>query len=58
MNHRSSVERTRWCQNRGVDVAPGPIWRKPVYWPGGTRHRGGVSLIWALMLNCGNLLQR
>ena len=28
------------------------------YWPGGTRHRGGVSLIWALMLNCGNLSQR
>lgn len=48
----------RWHQNWGGDVAPGQVWRKPAYWPGGVRHRGGVSLIWALMVNCGNLSQR
>lgn len=37
---------------------PGQIWRVPVYWPDDIRHRGDVSLIWALMLNCGNLSQR
>jgi hypothetical protein len=30
----------------------------PVDCPGGARHRGGVSLIRALMLNCGNLSPR
>jgi hypothetical protein len=48
----------RWRQNWGVDVAPGQAWRKPAYWPDGARHRGGVSLIRALTLNCGNLSQR
>ena len=27
----------------------------PADWPSGTRHRGGVSLVWALVLNCGIL---
>jgi len=48
----------RWRQNWGVGVAPGRIWRRPANWPGGARHRGGVSLIRALTLNCGNLSQR
>ena len=30
----------------------------PAYWPGGVRHRGGVILVLALMLNCGNLSSR
>jgi len=30
----------------------------PVDWPDGVRHRGGVILIRALMLNCGNLSPR
>jgi len=30
----------------------------PADCPDGARHRGGVSLIRALMLNCGNLLPR
>lgn len=30
----------------------------PADCPGGARHRGGVSLIRALMLNCGNLSPR
>lgn len=29
----------------GVDMAPGRIWRTPVYWPGGARHGGDASLI-------------
>ena len=30
----------------GVKVRPsGRAWRKPVYWPGGARRRGGVSLV-------------
>jgi hypothetical protein len=33
-------------------------WHEPVYWPSGTRHRGGVILIWAFTLNCGNLPRR
>ena len=51
-------KRLRRRQNWGVNVAPGRVWRKPAYWPGGARHTGGVSLIRALMLNCGNLSQR
>jgi len=58
VNHRLIVESLRWGQNGGFDVSPGWAWRIPVYWPGGARHRGGVRLIWALMLNCGNLSQR
>lgn len=30
----------------------------PVDWPDGVRHRGGVILIRAFMLNCGNLSPR
>lgn len=26
-----------------------------LYWPGDTRHRGGMNMIWAFKLNCGNL---
>jgi hypothetical protein len=29
----------------GADMAPGQIWRIPVYWPGGARHGGDASLI-------------
>jgi len=43
-------------QNRRVYVAPGVVGRKPVYRPDGIRHRGGVSLFRAFMLNSGNLL--
>jgi len=23
----------------------GGVWRVPIYWPGGVRHRGGVTLV-------------
>ena len=32
-------------QNRGVFIISGQVWRVPVYWPGGVRHRGNASLI-------------
>lgn len=32
-------------KTEGVDMAPGQVWRKPVYWPDGARHGGDASLI-------------
>jgi len=58
VNHRIIVERLRWGRNWGFDIFPGQVWRIPANWPDGARHRGGVSLIWALTWNCGNLSQR
>jgi hypothetical protein len=40
-------------QNRGFRVASGRVWRVPVYWPGGVRHVGDVSLVRALAWNVG-----
>ncbi|WP_090578358.1 hypothetical protein [Nitrosomonas sp. Nm58] len=40
------------------DVTPGAVWPLPAYGPGGVRHRGSVSMIRALTLNCGNLQWR
>src|SRR5436189_4373947 len=28
-----------------LGVAPGRVWRVPVYWPDGARHGGGASLV-------------
>jgi len=58
VNCRSSVESAQMTSKPGSDVAPRSAWRIPVYWPGGVRHRGSVSLIRALTLNCGNLRWR
>ena len=58
VNHRSSVESSQMTSKLRSDVASGSVWRKPVYWPDGVRHRGGVILVWALALNCGNLRWR
>src|SRR5882724_263929 len=55
VNCRSSVETAQTTSKPGSDVAPGEVWPKPVYEPGGVRHRGSVILVQALMLNCGNL---
>ena len=56
VNHRSSVE-TYIDDIKTRDSIS--LWDKPdgnlFYWSGGVRHRGGVSLIWAFMRNCGNL---
>jgi hypothetical protein len=38
----------KWHQNRGAFQIPGEVWRVPMYWPGGVRHRGGVNLICGL----------
>jgi hypothetical protein len=58
VNHRSSVESAEMTSKLRSDVASGSVWRKPVYWPDDVRHRGGVILVWALALNCGNLRWR
>lgn len=58
VNHRSSVESAQMTSKLKSDVASGSVWRKPVYWPDGVRHRGGVILVRALALNCGNLRWR
>ena len=43
-------------QNRGVNAAPGQAWRVPVYWPGGVRHGGGVSLVCGVRAEQGKVL--
>ncbi|QBY55919.1 hypothetical protein E0W60_30330 (plasmid) [Cupriavidus oxalaticus] len=58
MNCRSSVETVQMTSKPGSDVAPRSVWPLPAYAPGGVRHRGSVSLIRALTLNCGNLRWR
>ena len=58
VNHRSSVESAEMTSKLRIYVASGAVWREPVYWPDGVRHRGGVILVWALALNCGNLRWR
>ncbi|WP_090695451.1 hypothetical protein [Nitrosomonas sp. Nm34] len=58
MNCRSSVETTQMTSKLEGDVTPGAVWPLPAYGPGGVRHRGSVSLIRALTLNCGNLRWR
>lgn len=40
------------------DVTLGSAGQLPAYWPGGVRHRDGVSLVRASILNCGNLSLR
>ena len=57
VNHRTSVV-NRLTSKLELDVTPGKVWRKPVYWSGGVRRRGGVILIRALAWNCGNLRWR
>ena len=58
VNCRSSVESTQMTSKPGSDVAPRLVWPLPAYGSGGVRHRGSVSLIRALTLNCGNLRWR
>ncbi|OQS35159.1 hypothetical protein B0T40_13420 [Chromobacterium haemolyticum] len=58
VNCRSSVESTQMTSKPGSDVAPRSVGTIPAYGPVGVRHRGSVSLIRALTLNCGNLRWR
>jgi len=58
VNCRSSVEIDKMISKPEVYVAPGLAWSKPAYESGGIRRRGSVSVIRALVLNCGNLRRR
>jgi hypothetical protein len=53
MNHRRSVDNCNRCQNRGLDNALGQVRQQPEFWSGGIRHRGGVTIIQALVRNLG-----
>jgi hypothetical protein len=55
---RLSVESTQMTSKPGSDVAPGSAQAKPAYCLRGVRHRGSVSVIRTLMLNCGSLRRR
>ena len=57
VNHRTIVVNLLTSKLE-MDVTPGQVWRQPVYWPDGVRRRGGVILVRALALNCGNLRWR
>ena len=41
-------------QNQNRKAILGKVSKKPDYYAGGVRRKGGVSLIWAFMRNCGN----
>ena len=56
----SESEPLMTCRNRQGDIktgakvyGPGAAWGIPVYCPGGVRHAGGASLVWALVRNVG-----
>ena len=42
-----------WCQNRGSYMVPGQAQRQPAYCLCGTRHKGGMALMQALVRNVG-----
>ena len=58
VNCRSSVESAQMTSKPGIRIAPGTVWPLPAYGPSGVRHRGSVSMIRALISNCGNLRWR
>lgn len=58
VNCRPSVETVQTTSKPGFYVIPESVWRVPVYWPCGVRHRGSASSVQALALNCGNLRTR
>jgi len=47
----------RHCQNRSRVIAPGSVGTKPVYGPVGSRCRGGMSSIQALVWNVRTLVR-
>ena len=53
MNHRRSVDKCKRCLNLGFVNALGQVRRRPVFWSGGIRHRGGVTIFQALVRNLG-----
>ncbi|WP_150084412.1 hypothetical protein [Prosthecochloris aestuarii] len=58
VNCRTSVESAKTISKPESDIAPGLVWSKPAYESDGIRRRGSVSVIRALILNCGNLRRR
>ncbi len=54
MNHRRSVDNCKRCQNRGIDITPGRVRQKAEFQSGDIRHRGGVTIVQALMWNWGS----
>ena len=45
------------CQNQGMQMAPGLVGTLPVYGPDGSRRRGGMSSIQALVWNVRTLFR-
>ena len=58
MNCRLSVEIAKMTSKLIIVVDSGLASTQPAYGTGGVRHKGSVSLVWALILNCGNLRLR
>lgn len=58
MNCRLSVEIAKMTLKLRIVVDSGLACTQPAYGTGGVRHKGSVSLVWALILNCGNLRLR
>jgi hypothetical protein len=58
VNCRSIVETAQTTSKLDVYVNPGEVCSIPAYGTDGVRHRGSVSLVQVLMLNCGNLRLR
>ncbi|ACF42744.1 hypothetical protein Ppha_2113 [Pelodictyon phaeoclathratiforme BU-1] len=57
-NCRERVEKIKMTSKLKGVVNSGKVWRKPVYWPSGVRHKGSVILVRALVLNYRNLRWR
>ena len=53
MNHRRSVDNCNRCQNWGLDNALGQARQKSEFRSDGIRHRGGVTIVQALVRNLG-----
>ena len=54
VNHRAGVDIRTMTSKPGAGCDPGQVQRKPVYWLGGVRRGGGVSLIQARLWNWEN----
>ena len=58
VNRRLSVEIAKMTSKLRIVVGSGLACTQPAYGTGGVRHKGSASLIWAFILNCGNLRLR
>jgi hypothetical protein len=53
MNHRRNVDKCNRCRNQGLVNALGQTRQKSEFRSGGIRHRGGVTIVLALVWNLG-----